>query len=106
MMLSKVYHQNKVSFHCTNLVPWFSKHWFQKKNILPVSASACKYLRQTFQPHFKVISSARAVGANLLASYCSLRNRNPVSRQNKIPTQYTSEIAWHDKTEAWTFYTA
>lgn len=42
-----------------------------------------KYLRQTFQLHFKVVSSARCVGANLLASYCSLRTRNPVSRQRK-----------------------
>lgn len=55
MMLSKVYHQNKVSFHCTNLVPCHCQHWFQKKNILPVPGSACKIsktnISATFQSH-------------------------------------------------------
>lgn len=72
MMLSKVYHQNKVSFHCTNLVPCLCQHWFQKKNILPISASACKIskanISATLQSH---IFSQSCWGHRLLVNLTS-----------------------------------
>lgn len=72
---------------------------FRRKIFFLFQPVPVKYLRQTFQLHFKVISSARAVGANLLTSYCSLRTRNPVSRQRKntITTPLWNSLACQNR---------
>lgn len=106
VMLSIFYHQNKVPFHCVDLVYASANNGFRKRIFFLSQSVTCKTSKGSISATFQSHIFSQSCRVDSFTPYCSLRTGNLVPRQRKIPTQYISETAWHAKTGPWTFYTA